>query len=127
MKPSEGDLMRKTMAVLLIAVPMAVAAQTVKLKMATFSPDTERLYNTVKKPWVAAVNKAAGGAIEIELYPNGALGRAPQQQAQMVIDGVTDIGFIVPPFTPGRFPDTEAIELPGMFQDLAEATRVYTS
>ena len=119
--------MRTTMWALLLAVPFTAAAQQpVKLKMATFSPDTERLYNTVKKPWVAAVNKAAGGAIEIELYPNGALGRAPQQQAQMVIDGVTDIGFIVPPFTPGRFPDTEVIELPGMFQDLAEGTRVYT-
>src|SRR3954447_26637727 len=120
-------LMRKTMLALLLALPLAATAQQpVKLKMATFSPDTERLYNTVKKPWVAAVNKAAGGAIEIELYPNGALGRAPQQQAQMVIDGVTDIGFIVPPFTPGRFPDSEVLELPGMFQDLAEATHVYT-
>src|SRR3954462_11048658 len=120
-------LMRKTMLALLLALPLAATAQQpVKLKMATFSPDTERLYNTVKKPWVAAVNKAAGGAIEIELYPNGALGRAPQQQAQMVIDGVTDIGFIVPPFTPGRFPDSEVLELPGGFQDLAEGTRVYT-
>jgi len=119
--------MRKTMLALLLALPLAAAAeQPVKLKMATFSPDTERLYNTVKKPWVAAVNKAAGGAIEIELYPNGALGRAPQQQAQMVIDGVTDIGFIVPPFTPGRFPDSEVLELPGVFHDLAEGTRVYT-
>src|SRR4051794_6223778 len=119
--------MRKTILALLLTLPLAAAAQQpVKLKMATFSPDTERLYNTVKKPWVAAVNKAAGGAIEIELYPNGALGRAPQQQAQMVIDGVADIGFIVPPFTPGRFPDSEVLELPGMFRDLAEGTRVYT-
>lgn len=101
------------------------AAEPIKLKMATFSPDTERLYNTVKKPFAEAVNKAAGGAIEIELYPNGALGRAPQQQAQMVLDGVTDIGFIVPPFTPGRFPDSEVLELPGLFKDLAEGTRVY--
>ncbi len=119
--------MRKILVGVLACLPIAAAAQQpVKLKFATFSPDTERLYNTVKKPWVAAVNKASGGAIEIELYPNGALGRAPQQQAQMVIDGVTDIGFIVPPFTPGRFPDSEVLELPGMFQDLAEGTRVYT-
>jgi len=101
-------------------------AQPAKLKFAVFSPDTERLFNTVKKPWVAAVNKASGGTVEVELYPNGALGRAPQQQAQMVLDGVSDIGFIVPPFTPGRFPETEALELPGLFQDLAEGTRVYT-
>jgi TRAP-type C4-dicarboxylate transport system substrate-binding protein len=121
------SVIQKILVGVLACVPIAVAAQQpVKLKFATFSPDTERLYNTVKKPWVAAVNKASGGAIEIELYPNGALGRAPQQQAQMVIDGVTDIGFIVPPFTPGRFPDTEVVELPGMFQDLAEGTRVYT-
>jgi TRAP-type C4-dicarboxylate transport system substrate-binding protein len=120
-------VIRETLLAALVVCSFAAQAQQpVKLKMATFSPDTERLYNTVKKPWVAAVNKAAGGAIEIELYPNGALGRAPQQQAQMVIDGVTDIGFIVPPFTPGRFPDSEVLELPGVFHDLAEGTRVYT-
>ncbi len=120
--------MRKTIFALLLAAPMMVAAQQpVKLKFAVFSPDSERLFNTVKKPWVEAVNKAAAGAIEIELYPNGALGRAPQQQAQMVNDGVADIGFIVPPFTPGRFPDSEVLELPGMFSDLAEGTRVYTN
>src|SRR5215217_1798061 len=124
--PNEEFEMRKILFAVAMCLPVLAVAQPVKLKMATFSPDTERLYNTVKKPWVAAVNKAAGGAIEIELFPNGALGRAPQQQAQMVIDGVTDIGFIVPPFTPGRFPDSEVLELPGMFQDLAEGTRVYT-
>jgi TRAP-type C4-dicarboxylate transport system substrate-binding protein len=119
--------MQKVLLAALVAFSSAaLAQQPVKLKMATFSPDTERLYNTVKKPWVEAVNKASGGAIEIELFPNGALGRAPQQQAQMVIDGVTDIGFIVPAFTPGRFPNTEVMELPGLFQDLAEGTRVYT-
>src|SRR3954462_8961646 len=127
MKPSEVKLMRKmVVAALLACVPIAAVAQPVKLKFAVFSPDAERLYNTVKKPFAAAVNQASGGTIEIELYPNGALGRAPQQQAQMVIDGVTDIGFIVPPFTPGRFPDSEVLELPGMFRDLAEGTRVYT-
>ena len=98
------------------AIAMSAAphahAQPIKLKFAVFSPDTERLFNTVKKPFVAAVNAASGGTVQIELFPNGALGRAPQQQAQMVLDGVADIGFIVPPFTPGRFPDTEVMELP---------------
>src|SRR4051812_41939049 len=119
--------MRKTMLALLLSLPFVVAAQQpVKLKMATFSPDTERLYNTVKKPWVAAVNKAAGGAIEIELYPNGALGRGPQQRAQLVHAGVPSRGCIVPPSTPGGVPDSEVRGLPGVFQDLAEGTRVYT-
>jgi TRAP-type C4-dicarboxylate transport system substrate-binding protein len=114
------------LAAVLVCAPTFAHSEPVKLKFAVFSPDAERLFNTVKKPFAAAVNAASGGAIEIELYPNGALGRAPQQQAQMVIDGVADIGFIVPPFTPGRFPDSEVLELPGLFQDLAEGTRVYT-
>ena len=59
-------MIQKILIGVLACVPIAVAAQQpVKLKFATFSPDTERLYNTVKKPWVAAVNKASGGAIEI--------------------------------------------------------------
>lgn len=113
-------------ALLLAAVPALATAEPIKLKFSVFSPDNERLFNTVKKPFAAAVNEASKGTVEIELYPNGALGRAPQQQAQMVLDGVADIGFIVPPFTPGRFPDTEVMELPGLFRDLAEATHVYT-
>ena len=113
-------------AVLLTVVPSLASAEPIKLKFSVFSPDSERLFNTVKKPFAAAVNEASGGTVEIELYPNGALGRAPQQQAQMVNDGVADIGFIVPPFTPGRFPDSEVMELPGLFRDLAEATQVYT-
>lgn len=117
---------RFIVAALLAVVPALAAAEPIKLKFAVFSPDSERLFNTVKKPFAAAVNQASGGTVEIELYPNGALGRAPQQQAQMVLDGVADIGFIVPPFTPGRFPDTEVLELPGLFRDLAEATHVYT-
>ena len=119
--------MQKLLAAALVLAPAFVSAEPIKLKFAVFSPDSERLYNTVKKPFAAAVNADSGGTIEIELYPNGALGRAPQQQAQMVLDGVSDIGFIVPPFTPGRFPDSEVLELPGMFQNLAEGTQVYTN
>jgi predicted rRNA methylase len=74
----------------LVAVAGGVAAQPVKLKFAVFTPDREQTFQTVMKPFAEAVNKEAAGAVEIELYPNGALGRAPQQQAQMVLDGVTD-------------------------------------
>ncbi|MDB5899458.1 MAG: TRAP-type C4-dicarboxylate transport system, substrate-binding protein [Ramlibacter sp.] len=114
------------LAATLASLTSMAAAQPVKLKFASFSPDTERLFTTVMKPFVAGVNKDSGGTVEIEIYPNGALGRAPQQQAQMVLDGVADIGFVVPGFTPGRFPDSEVLELPGMFRDLKEGTIVYT-
>src|SRR5208282_6198887 len=63
---------------------------------------------------------------EIDEYPNGALGRALPQQAQMVLDGVADIAFVIPGVTPGRFPDNEVMDLPGLFRNMKEATLVYT-
>ncbi len=103
-------------------------AQTppVKLKFSIFSPDKEVTYLNVFKPFAEAVNKESGGAVEIELFPNGALGRSPLQQAQMVLDGVADIGWVIASYTPGRFQENEVFELPGLFRDLKEATLVFT-
>jgi TRAP-type C4-dicarboxylate transport system substrate-binding protein len=100
------------LAAALVWAPTFAHCEPVKLKFAVFSPDAERLYNTVKKPFAAAVNASAGGTIEIELYPNGALGRAPQQQAQMVIDGVADIGFILTPAAAGKLKQQDVASLP---------------
>jgi len=111
----------------LLAMACSVAfAQSTKLKFAIFTPDKEQTFVTTFKPFAEAVNKEAKGVIEIELYPNGALGRSPVAQAQMILDGVSDIGWVVASYTPGRFQDNEVLELPGLFRDLKEATTVFT-
>jgi len=74
----------------------SASAEAVKLKFAIFVPDTEQTYLTVFKPFAEAVNKEGAGIVEIDLFPNGALGRSPVQQAQMVLDGLADIAWIVP-------------------------------
>jgi TRAP-type C4-dicarboxylate transport system substrate-binding protein len=102
------------------------AAQAQKFKFAVFTPDKEQTYISVMKPFADAVNKEAGGACEIETFPNGALGRSPVQQAQMVLDGVADIAWVIAAYTPGRFQENEVFELPGLFRDLPEATLVLT-
>ena len=98
----------------------------IKLKFSIFSPDKEITYQSVFKPFADAVNKETNGAVEIELFPNGALGRSPLQQAQMVLDGVADMAWIIASYTPGRFQENEVFELPGLFRDLQEATLVFT-
>ena len=98
----------------------------IKLKFSIFSPDKEITYQTVFKPFADAVNKETNGAVEIELFHNGALGRSPLQQAQMVLDGVADMAWIIASYTPGRFQENEVFELPGLFRDLQEATLVFT-
>jgi len=119
--------MRKAALALLFLLPVAASAQQVtKLKYAEFSPDRERIHNVVTKPFAEAVQEASGGKLQVELFPNGALGRNPAQQAQLVQDGIADIAFVVPSFTPGRYPDTELMELPGLFRNLREATLVFT-
>ena len=90
------------------------------LKWAVFTPDSEVTFRTVMKPFADAVQRETNNAVVFDLFPNGALGRSPAQQPQMVIDGVADLAWVIPSYTPGRFPDTEVLELPGMFRDLRE-------
>jgi TRAP-type C4-dicarboxylate transport system substrate-binding protein len=101
-------------------------ADPVKLRFASFTSDTEETLQTVFKPFVEAVNKDSAGAVQIDIFPNGTLGRNPTQQAQMVADGIADIAWVVPSFSPGRFLETEVFELPGLFHSLEEATQVFT-
>jgi TRAP-type transport system periplasmic protein len=112
-------------AMLSVAGSGASAADAVHLKLAMFSPDTEMTWVKVIKPWADAVNAAGKGVIQIDPYPNGALGRALPQQAQMVLDDVADIAFVIPGVTPGRFADNEVMDLPGLFDTSKEATQTY--
>ncbi len=114
------------LAAVCIAGSAVAQVQPTKLKFSIFSPDKEVTYLTVFKPFAEMVGKESGGTLEIELFPNGALGRSPVQQAQMVLDGVADIAWVIASYTPGRFQENEVFELPGLFRDLREATLVFT-
>jgi TRAP-type C4-dicarboxylate transport system substrate-binding protein len=105
-------------------LPCAAAAEPITLKLAYFSSDREANYLEVVKPFVDAVN--ATGAIHIDVYLSGTLGKSYPGQAQLVLDGGADIAFVNPGLTPDLFPDNTAIALPGLFRDAREATLVYT-
>jgi TRAP-type C4-dicarboxylate transport system substrate-binding protein len=104
----------------------AAMAEPIKLKFAYFSSDRTTTYLAAVKPFVDAVNAEAAEQIEIEVGFSGVFGKNPALQLQLVSDGTADIAFVVPGYTPERFPDNMAIELPGMFRDIREATLVYT-
>ena len=71
--------MRKIMlAAAIAAVGMASGAQAQeKLKFAVFTPDSEMTHQVIMKPWAEKVSKESGGTLEIQTFPNGALGRNP--------------------------------------------------
>ncbi len=99
-------------AVALAACGMSSAYSQVTLKVHSFSgpqaPDqTHHLF-----PWAERINKAAGGKMKVEVYTNMQLGGKPADLPQQLEDGVVDVIFHLPGFSPGRFPGLEGTELP---------------
>jgi TRAP-type C4-dicarboxylate transport system substrate-binding protein len=93
-----------------------------KLKFAVFTPDAEMTHQIVMKPWAARVNKDAAGTIQVDTFPNGALGRNPGMQTKMLNDGVADIAWVIPSYTPGVYLDDDVFELPNIIQTSVEGS-----
>ena len=106
-----------------LAAPALVgfAQQSVTLKFHTFMAPMSNVWVTMHKPWMDKVEKESGGRIKFEAYPGMQLGGTPAQLYDQAKDGVVDIIWTLPGYSAGRFPKTEAFELPFMMSN-AEAT-----
>jgi hypothetical protein len=74
------------------------------------------------EPWAEKVEADSGGRIDVEIYPAMQLGGAPPALYDQIRDGVIDCGWAIPAYTPGRFPEAEAMELPFMTSMSGEAS-----
>jgi TRAP-type C4-dicarboxylate transport system substrate-binding protein len=92
------------------STPTAFAQQ--KLRMVTSVPAQSFIYQDILKVWAERIGESSANSLEIEVFPTGTLGRDPQTHLDMVRDGVADIGYIIPGYTPGAFPEVTVIELP---------------
>lgn len=104
-----------------LAAPFARAADPVKLKFTSFEPPMANITSTVLTPLARDASAASGGTLQIDMFAGGTLGRNPLQQLKLVTDGIADIGWIVLPYTPGRFDDTEIVGLPFLSTSATEA------
>jgi len=111
---------------LFVLSPCVAAAEPIELKLAFFSSDQSMTYQAAIKPFIDAINSEGHDQIKIVLYSGGVLGREISQQPDVLLDGKADIAFVVPGYSPARFPDNTVVELPGLFNDTREATLVYT-
>ncbi|MCK0138697.1 TRAP transporter substrate-binding protein [Aliiroseovarius sp. F47248L] len=89
-------------------------AQEVTLRCQHFLPPKGSTPLYFMTPWAEKVEKESGGRIKVELYPAMQLGGKPQALYDQIRDGVIDCGWALPAYTPGRFPEAEAFELPFM-------------
>jgi TRAP-type C4-dicarboxylate transport system substrate-binding protein len=105
----------------------AAHAQEVVLKLHQFLPAQAPVPAQVLVPWMAKIEAESGGRIKFEHYPAMQLGGKPPELVDQVIDGVADVVWTLPGYTPGRFPRTEVIELPFLVTDAESASRaLYT-
>ena len=103
----------------------AVHAQEVTLKMHQMLPAQAPVPAMVLVPWMAKIEKESGGRIKFEHYPAMQLGGRPPELMDQVADGVADVIWTLPGYTPGRYSRTEVIELPFMMKDAESAARAF--
>ena len=105
-----------------LATSGAAHAQEVTLKLSAFIPPQAPTFAQVIKPWSEAVNADGKGILKIDTFPGGVLGGNPGLQPKMVTDGIADIALVIPAYSPGRFPDNDVMELPGMAKNSSESS-----
>jgi TRAP-type transport system periplasmic protein len=93
----------------------------VTLKVHHFLPAASNAQTKLIQPWADRVIAESNGRIAVEIYPSMQLGGRPPQLFDQVRDGVVDVVWTLPSYTPGRFPIVEIFELPFMAAS-AEAT-----
>lgn len=106
----------------LLAPLAARAADPVKLKFTSFEPPMANITSNVLTPFAREASAASAGTLQIDMFAGGTLGRNPTQQLKLVSDGIADLGWIVLPYTPGRFDDTEIVGLPFVTGTATEAS-----
>jgi TRAP-type transport system periplasmic protein len=101
---------------------MAGEMTAAKLDIAFHAPAHSTTFTAGLKPFADAVIRDAPGAIEIALHPDGTRGGLLTTQVQLLDSGGADAAFVIPGFTPERFPDNFVFGIPGLFRDITEAT-----
>jgi TRAP-type C4-dicarboxylate transport system substrate-binding protein len=100
-----------------VAAPLVLRAtranaQEVTLKMHHFLPPVAVGHARFLKPWADKVAAESNGRIKIDIFPSMQLGGTPPQLFDQARDGVADLVWTLPGYTPGRFTGLEAFELP---------------
>ncbi len=89
-------------------------AQEVTLKFHhIWNPQAMASVNVIT-PWCDKVAAESNNRIKCQIFPAMSMGGTPPQLVDQVKDGVVDLTITLPGYTAGRFPTTEAFELPFM-------------
>ena len=108
-------------AAIFCALSNDAVAEPVTLRLHTFNSPKSIAVRLFLHPWAQEIAERTGGRVDVQLFPAMQLGGKPSDLYGQARDGVVDIVWTLPGYSPGRFPLTEAFELPFVCGD-AEAT-----
>ncbi|WP_370302291.1 TRAP transporter substrate-binding protein [Pseudooceanicola sp.] len=94
--------------------PLALAAQEVTLRVHSFGSPASLDHTAHLDRWAEKVEADSDGRIAVEVYPSLQLGGSVADLVSQMEDGIVDIIWTLPGFTPGRFPGAQGLELPFM-------------
>lgn len=102
-------------AVTALGLAGAATAQEYTFKLHHLLSAKSPAHVNMLEPWARQVEENSGGRVKIEIYPAMTLGGRPPELVQQARDGVVDLVWTVNGYTPGLFPRTEVLELPGVY------------
>ena len=105
---------------LFAAAGTARAAEPITLRYANFVPPVT-FPSVQMERWVKEVEKRTHGQVKVQTFPGGTV-LGPKNMFDGVISGTADIGNFAMSYQPGRFPVSEAVDLPMGFTSARAAS-----
>ena len=99
-------------AAILCVLLSAADAEPVTLRVHTFNSPNAIAVRSFLVPWAGELERRSGGRVRVQVFPAMQLGGKPSDLYGQARDGVVDIVWTSPGYSPGRFPLTEVFELP---------------
>ncbi|MEM0934311.1 MAG: TRAP transporter substrate-binding protein [Pseudomonadota bacterium] len=97
-----------------LALGTAAHAQEYTLRIHSFGSPASLDHTAHLDRWAETIEAESDGRIAVEVYPSLQLGGGVADLMTQLDDGIVDIVWTLPGFTPGRFPGAQGLELPFM-------------
>ena len=112
-------------ALAMFGAAQAALAADVTLRLHQLLPPQATIPAKAIAPWAKKIEADSGNRIKIQQFPAMQLGGKPSDLLDQVKDGVVDIVWTVLGYTPGRFPKSEAFELPFISGNAESSSRAF--
>ena len=102
------------------------SAEPITLRLHTFNSPKAIVNQLFLEPWAREVEARSRGRVTVQVFPAMQLGGKPADLYGQARDGVVDIVWTLPGYSPGRFPLTEVFELPFVCGDAESTSQALT-